>query len=68
MNIILIIILITILMILSWAIFSNKTDTSIAIKPEPEKPLTEEPEKILRRRSADREIEKEFPAGKISPD
>jgi len=49
-------------MILAWAIFSNRTETAVATKPAPEKEQIDEPEKILRRRSADRAIEKEFPA------
>jgi len=66
MNIILIIILVTILMILAWAIFSNRTDAVVVNKNIPEKEQGDEPEKILRRRSADRAIEKEFPAETIS--
>lgn len=66
MNTILIIILITILMILAWAIFSNKTETIAETKTLPEKEHIDEPEKILRRRSADRAIEKEFPGERRS--
>ncbi len=55
-------------MILAWAIFSNKTDTTAVIKPAPEKEDIDEPEKILRRRSADRAIEKEFPAERRGDD
>lgn len=68
MNIILIIIFITILMILAWAIFSSRTEPAIVNKPLPEKEHIEEPEKILRRRAADREIEKEFPEDRRSSD
>ncbi|PKL19163.1 MAG: hypothetical protein CVV49_01970 [Spirochaetae bacterium HGW-Spirochaetae-5] len=68
MNIILIIILITILLILAWAVFSNKTEPVIISKPIPEKEQIDEPEKILRRRSADRAIEKEFPAERAGSD
>ena len=68
MNILLIMILVTILMILAWAIFSNKTETVAEIKPPAEKEQIDEPEKILRRRSADRAIEKEFPVEKTAPD
>ncbi len=68
MNIILIIILITILMLLAWAVFSSKTEPVIITKPLPEKDQIDEPEKILRRRSADRAIEKEFPAEKAGSD
>jgi hypothetical protein len=67
MNIILIIILMTILLILAWAIFSSKTEIAVENKAAAEKEQQiDEPEKILRRRSADRAIEKEFPAEKIS--
>jgi hypothetical protein len=68
MNIILIIILITILLILAWAVFSNKTEPVIAGKPPADKEQIDEPEKILRRRSADRAIEKEFPAERADTD
>ncbi len=66
MNTILIIILITILMILAWAIFSSKPETIVENKTVPAKEQIEGPEKILRRRSADRAIEKEFPAERVS--
>jgi len=68
MNIILIIILFAILMIIAWAIFGNKNGTVTETKTSPEKEQVDEPEKILRRRSADRAIEKEFPAEKLSAD
>jgi hypothetical protein len=68
MNIILIIILITILLILAWAVFSNKTEPVIAGKPPADKEQIDEPERILRRRSADRAIEKEFPAERADTD
>jgi len=68
MNIILIIILISILMILAWAIFSNRSEPSIDKKVLPEKEEPDEPEKILRRRSADRAIEKEFPVERRGDD
>ncbi len=68
MNIILIIIFLAILMILAWAIFSNKTETVAVNKSAPEKEDADEPEKILRRRSADRAIEKEFPGERRGDD
>ena len=55
-------------MILAWAIFSNKTETAIVNKTVPEKEEIDEPEKILRRRSADRAIEKEFPGERRGDD
>lgn len=68
MNIILIIIFIAIMLILAWAIFSNKPEPVVQTKTEPPKPEIDEPERILRRRSSDKAIEKEYPAERINAD
>lgn len=64
MNIVLILVLITILMILIWAVLGGKP----APAPEQKKDHNDEPEKILRRRSSDRAIEKEFPGERRAED
>lgn len=65
MSIALILILAAILMILAWAIFSNRQETILPAPPVEGKDQPEEPEKILRRRSSDRAIEKEYPEEKL---
>jgi len=64
MNIVLILVLISILMILIWALLGGKP----APVPEQKKDENEEPEKILRRRASDRAIEKEFPGERRAED
>jgi len=67
MNIILILTIASIMMILAWAIRGEKTEKAIEPQPlsekekEKEKENKDEPEKIFRRRSADRKIENEYP-------
>jgi hypothetical protein len=64
MNIVLIIVLISILMILVWALLGGKP----APAPEQKKDENEAPDKILRRRASDRAIEKEFPENRRADD
>lgn len=61
MNIILISVLMIILLIIAWLLFSSKSEEIPARTAEIKKPDESEPEKILRRRSSDRAIEQEFP-------
>lgn len=61
MNIILIAVLMIILLIIAWLLFSNKNEKIPENPAEIIKSGESEPEKILRRRSADRAIEQEFP-------
>jgi len=68
MNIILIIIFIAIMLILAWAIISNRPEAVLENKTAPLKQENDEPERILRRRSADKAIEKEYPAERINAD
>ncbi len=52
-------------MILAWAILGNRAESVLPPPPAPGNDKNDEPEKVLRRRSADRAIEKEFPEEKI---
>ena len=61
MNIILIAVLMIILLIIAWLLFSSRNEEITAKTAEIKKPDESEPEKILRRRASDRAIEQEFP-------
>lgn len=61
MNIILIAVLMIILLIIAWLLFSNRNEKFPSKTDEIIKPVENGPEKIFRRRSSDRAIEQEFP-------
>jgi len=61
MNIILIAVLMIILLIIAWLLFSGRNEEIIVKPADLTKPEETEPEKILRRRASDRAIEQEFP-------
>ena len=75
MNIVLISTFIAIMMIIAWAIRGDKNEAkedqavikkeNIDENKEKEKENKDEPERIFRRRAADREIEKEYPTQEI---
>lgn len=72
MNIILIAVLMIILLIIAWLLFSGRNEEVITRPAELKLPEETEPEKILRRRASDRAIEQEFPEepapGAVTPE
>lgn len=68
MNILIILVFITILTVLAWALFGGPARTVEPPKPAEEKKPEIEPDRILRRRASDRAIEEEFPERRRSDD
>jgi hypothetical protein len=72
MNTLIILVFITILTVLAWALFGGQnrvvTTPGPDDKDKPETGTDTEPEKILRRRASDRAIEEEFPERRRSDD
>lgn len=72
MNTLIILVFMTILTVLAWALFGGQNRVVTTPRPDdkdkPETGTDEEPEKILRRRASDRAIEEEFPERRRSDD